>query len=92
MSLNASCLSGSRRPAPRPEQHGVCWQQCNCDAAGKECGFTQECVGFSCDAGFRRQGIDAVCVQDECIKVGGWAGGWVGRAAGRAGCLAGGWV
>ena len=46
MSLNASCLSGSRRPAPRPEQHGVCWQQCNCDAAGKECGFTQECVGF----------------------------------------------
>ena len=28
----AACLVGSRRAAPRPDQHGTCWQECSCSS------------------------------------------------------------
>ncbi len=35
--LNATCLAGSRRAVPRPDDHGSCWQECKCDAEGQQC-------------------------------------------------------
>lgn len=35
--LNATCLAGSRRAVPRPDDHGTCWQECKCDAEGQQC-------------------------------------------------------
>jgi hypothetical protein len=37
ISLNASCVAKSRRGIPKPGNHGTCWQECNCDDAGKDC-------------------------------------------------------
>lgn len=68
VSLNASCLAGSRRGVPRPEGHGTCWQECRCDDAGKECGFAADCADFTCERGWRRKADAAQCVQDECTK------------------------
>lgn len=66
VSFNASCLAGSRRAAERPDDHGTCWQECQCKDT--ECSFTEECAGFSCQPGFRRQANASRCVQDECTK------------------------
>lgn len=47
VSLNASCLAGTRRAAKRPDQRGTCWQECACDEAGKECRCGRVCLGYS---------------------------------------------
>ncbi|GAB4820407.1 hypothetical protein N2152v2_007453 [Parachlorella kessleri] len=74
VSLNATCLVGSRRGVKRPDQRGTCWQQCSCDAAGKECSFGEDCADFTCDAAaegqlpLRRKNNESACVQDQCRK------------------------
>jgi hypothetical protein len=36
--LNATtCLEGSRRSVDRPDQHGTCWQQCECKSNATDC-------------------------------------------------------
>ena len=126
--VNATgCLAGSRRSAPRPDDHGVCWQECKCNDKGEECrqaawgtgsnaraapgsaawrrgsprecqcaspaaciphlantapqptwplpppttprSFADDCAGFECEAGYRRRGTAAACVQDSCTRV-----------------------
>ncbi|KDD73492.1 hypothetical protein H632_c2121p0 [Helicosporidium sp. ATCC 50920] len=66
------CLQGSRRAEARPEAHGTCWKECECDEAGKF--SASKCAGFECDVApegelpFRLKGSESACVQDKCNR------------------------
>lgn len=64
VSLNATCLAGSRRGVPRPEGHGTCWQECRCDDAGKECGCAVKGVGGRAEASHQ---CGALVSRQECM-------------------------
>jgi hypothetical protein len=67
--LNATtCLEGSRRSVDRPDQHGTCWQQCECKSNATDCSFGTACADFTCQPGLRRQGSQDSCVRDNCTK------------------------
>ena len=45
VSKHASCLRGSQRGVPRPDDKGVCWQECICDSESQECRCAQRSRG-----------------------------------------------
>ena len=64
-------MSNSRFPQClcRPEQNGICWQECSCDASGN-CNFQKECAEFTCNnKDFRQRGTSSECIQDLCKQV-----------------------
>lgn len=66
VSLNASCVAGSRRGVPQPDG-GTCWQECSCDGGGR-CEFGADCSDYSCAPPLRRKGNDTACVADDCTR------------------------
>ncbi len=91
----SACAPGSRRPVPRPEARGTCWQACREDGSGFDEG---SCAEWTCDedvsgaghVALRRKGSELACVEDLCTAgnhtVMDTAGGWCWeRGQGRGG-------